>query len=903
MTGRNPRALAGAALALVAAALMAAALWARVSDDEALSLTVAGHAVVLARPRALVLFACAPLLLVPAVWSITDWSPRWRVFQSALRLAFLACVILALAAPAVRREHAAVSVVALVDVSASVSTAQLGAARSFLRDLARTAAATPEARLRVARFASEVSEITPTAVERFGGAAGDDTDLALGIGLGLGLVDRDRVPRLLLLSDGRATRGDALAQAARASETGVRVFVRPLPAEERRDVAVVAMTAPDEIRPHATFELELRIVATHGGTGHLRVTRDGKPAGSARAITFGAGVTVVRWETTVDRPGTVVYRAAISDATSNTQPENDALMLAIATRPRPRALLVEAGAAGGAALLRALSAEGIDGDARTPRALARSLDGYELIVLSDVPRANLTPAQIANLERFTRNGGGLIVAGGPASFGSRGYRGSRLSALLPVREDPTAEREEATLALGLVIDRSGSMSGPKMELTKEAARGTAQMLSPEDLIAVVAFDSQAQSVVRLQKAANRQRILSDIAQIRASGGTNILPGLREAFDQLLPARARKKHVIVLSDGQSPYEGIQELVDDAAAAQVTVSAVGVGEGADQTLLQMIANRGGGRFYHTRDPASIPQIFSSETAELSLPSVVETPTRMRAGKASELLSGISLDGAPPLRGYSRTVPKKEAEVLIVTSEGDPLLARWQVGLGSAVVWTSDLSARWSTGVARWGGFSKLWAQIARGTMRRGAPNHFPVRAQLVADRVMVRVDAFGANDQPLGGLAGQLDVTVLSPSGVVGARPAVRAPLAEVVPGRYEAELRAPTAAAALLLEARLTGATGELVADGAGRLALPPARELLPEEPFSSGKSPGAELLAAIADRTGGRLVTDAASLFDPASDRTATTRPLRSPLLLLAFMLFLGDVAARRVRFRPPRPL
>src|SRR4029078_3737175 len=112
--------------------------------------------------------------------------------------------------------------------------------------------------------------------------------------------------------------------------------------------------------------------------------------------------------------------------------------------------------------------------------------------------------------------------------------------------------------------------------------------------------------VRLQPASNRQRILNDIAQIRASGGTNILPGLREAVDELVPACARKKHVILLPDGQPPYEGIPELVDDAAAAHITVSAVGVGEGADQTLLQMIANRGGGRLYHTRASARIPAI---------------------------------------------------------------------------------------------------------------------------------------------------------------------------------------------------------------------------------------------------------------------------------------------------------
>ncbi len=280
---------------------------------------------------------------------------------------------------------------------------------------------------------------------------------------------------------------------------------------------------------------------------------------------------------------------------------------------------------------------------------------YDLVVLSDVARAELGDRRMQALDAFVRAGGGLLMAGGAQSFGAGGYGGSRLEAILPVRLDLPEKQDEATLALALVIDKSGSMGGPKMELTKEAARATAEMMPPSDLIAVVVFDSQATPVVRLQRAANRARILTDISRIQASGGTNILAGLREAVDELLSARARKKHVILLSDGQSGYDGISDLLETAAAAPITVSAVGVGEGADQTLLQMIATRGGGRFYHTRDPASIPRIFSKETSQIGRASLVEAPTMARARKHAELLSGVALETAPALRGYALTRPR--------------------------------------------------------------------------------------------------------------------------------------------------------------------------------------------------------------------------------------------------------
>src|SRR5690606_3976582 len=116
------------------------------------------------------------------------------------------------------------------------------------------------------------------------------------------------------------------------------------------------------------------------------------------------------------------------------------------------------------------------------------------------------------------------------------------------------KREQAQLAIALVIDRSGSMSGEKMELAKDAAKATAELLGAEDLLSVIAFDDQPTSVVHIQRASNRARIASDIARLRAGGGTKIYPALREAYEQLASAQAKVKHVILLTDGQASYDG-------------------------------------------------------------------------------------------------------------------------------------------------------------------------------------------------------------------------------------------------------------------------------------------------------------------------------------------------------------
>src|SRR4029077_10707231 len=133
------------------------------------------------------------------------------------------------------------------------------------------------------------------------------------------------------------------------------------------------------------------------------------------------------------------------------------------------------------------------------------------------------------------------------------------------------------------------------------------------------------------------------------------------------------------------------------------------------LKMIASRGGGRFYHTRDPASIPRIFSRETSELGDQAIVDRPTAVRVVKRVAALAGVPLEAAPALGGYVVTRPRPQAELVLATADGTPLLARWPLGLGQVLAWTSDLGARWSASWSRWPPGDKLWSQLARATMR--------------------------------------------------------------------------------------------------------------------------------------------------------------------------------------------
>ncbi len=871
-----------------------------------------GYAVDLGEPRALWLLATAPLLVMAVFRSGSGRRAAGLVTHTSLRLLVLVALAAAIARPTIVREADAVSLVGLFDVSESVPDRALEEARARWEEILRAAeAAAAPPTLRAARFAGRIEALPQAngppgrravqALPRFRGPVAQESDLPGAVAFALGLLDPDRIPRLVLFSDGGSTRGGAERVVAEAARRGARLFVVPLAGEAPApDVAVVNLEAPDTVRPNAPFELGVRLEANATSTARITLFKNGAPDGAdaARDVQLPPGETVVSWRTTVDGSAVTTFRAELAAGPSNARAENDRGSLAIRPASRPRVLVVEAVPGSGRALRNALVAAEMEVDVARSLPTREALEGAALVVLADVPSGRLSPAEAQTLDHFVREaGGGLVVAAGPQSAATKGYEGTKLGALLPLSHEETTEREEPTLALALVIDRSGSMSGPKMELTKEAARGAAETMAPEDLITVVVFDSQAHTVVRLQPASNRQRILSDIAQIRASGGTNVLPGLRDAIEQLLAVGAKKKHVIVLSDGQSPAEGVQELVDEAAAARITVSAVGVGDGADLSLLQAIASRGGGRFYQTRDPASIPRIFTRETAQFSRPAAEEAATRVRALKQAAALSGIPIDRAPPLRGHTRTRPKKGAELLLGTDLGDPLLARWQVGLGQVVMWTSDVAGGWAGDWARWKEFPKFWAQVARSALGSAGGWRVPVQAHTDGDHVVVQVDALGPDGQPRPGLVGTLELRAVE--GGPSREPVVvrRLPLAEPSPGRYEARLlvddRSP-----ILLTAALADSSGTGVAVvGEGRLPAIAGREF----EVTVGSRRATRDLEALAARTGGGRLRDPASLVAAGSDRAATRVSIAPELFLLAGMFFLVEVALRRATLRASR--
>jgi uncharacterized protein YegL len=452
---------------------------------------------------------------------------------------------------------------------------------------------------------------------------------------------------------------------------------------------------------------------------------------------------------------------------------------------------------------------------------------------------------------------------------------------MPVRFDSDKIKEQPDVALALVLDRSGSMQGPKLEAAKEAARVTTEVLSPNDYITVIAFDSEATLYVRPTRASNKMRISTDIARLQSGGGTNIYPGLKEAFEQLQGVNAKVKHVILMTDGEAPSDGIAELVGDMRNARITVSCVGV-QGADRTLLQQIAEQGEGRLYMVEDIGALPKIFMKETQEAQKSQLVEDLIHARIAKKVEAIEGTSVETAPPLHGYVTTKPKPTAETILISDLGEPLLARWRYGAGTSVAWTSDVKNRWSVDWIRWGGYPKFWAQVIRSSMRRKVYDSYDLYAKVADGRAQVMVDAIDSGDRFVNELDTELQVIDPATNKV-----SESVAMSQTAAGRYTADFKIQKYGSYLLKA--IHKRNGATVAESLGSVALPYPLEYL-------RSTPDLEPLRHAAQVSHGHDQAQPAQIWDPEKETVSYTQDLWPYVLLGVVVLFLLDLYAKRVR-------
>ena len=579
-----------------------------------------------------------------------------------------------------------------------------------------------------------------------------------------------------------------------------------------------------------------------------------------------AGVNPIRMHTSLETPGALDLSIAVRTKTGGELRVDQAVILR-----RPRVLYVSEDPAGiDSHLPGALAAAQFEVTRATDLGNLNFAD-YQLLVLNNWDLEKIPAPRKEDLEKYVKQGGGLLVIGGERNvYDEKKKKEDALDRALPAKLLPPQSAEGTVVVL--IIDKSSSMEGPKIELARAAATGLVANLRPIDQVGVLIFDNSFRWVIPIRKADDQRAINALIAGITPDGGTQIAPALTEAYQKILPVESTYRHILLLTDGISEEGNSYALAREAKDHQVTISTIGLGADVHREYLEMIANLAEGKFYFLKDPAGLEQIVLRDVMEHTGTTAVEKSLVPQVARQTEILEGIDIEAAPPLKGYVRFEAKPSAETILRFDKREPLLVRWQYGLGRSAVFTSDAKTRWASDWVNWKNFDKFWSNLSRDLLPHTQAGEASVEYDSASGDLVVNYRLGAGIDEP----ATLPAIYVIGSDGFK--KPIDVRKVAEgLYRGRLEIGAREGLFRVRPLVETR----------------AFPEVGLYRPEVELTEyGSNP--ELLKQVSEFTGGRFEPAAKNVFDPGARTLASTLQLWPGLLGLAIAANLAELILRK---------
>jgi uncharacterized membrane protein len=846
-----------------------------------------------------------------------------KTFSPSLlvRLAALCAVVAAPFVPPAHREGQSRAVMIVADRSASVGADGRAAADRFLREVwdhrgtAHVGLVTFDgaAEIRRAVDVERGLDVGDSPAPEVDPGQTRGTDLAAAVRLAAAALPDAGERRLVLVTDGRATRGDALAEVHRAREAGIEVDTVPIGGEPSRAPMIAGVNAREgRLADGEPAAVTAEVRGEPLSSVSLTWRRDGQKlkAGRVSLDASGAGTAVL------DDPhpaaGTHVYDARLDGDDAAPAPSASA---AIDVSGKPRALVVTTDGECPGVLCDALDKAEMTRTVVAPGDKIldpASLSAADLVILADVPLVTaggstdmgLGPQAQEDLIAFAQKGGGVLVTGGAFGFAPE-YADAPIARMLPVEVENQGQVEDPRVAMAIMLDRSGSMGArvgthTKLQLAIEASLAAAVTLRPDDIVALGSVDTKTLWNYPLGPATGLPAQREQIRSVElGGGGIYVYTALVDAYAVLRGAGTPLKHVIMFADtadaeqqtAECPYgscsndkgkdKTAEGLAETARRAGITTSVVGIGrEGdSDTAFLRRLAASGGGRFYITGNAVDLRRIFVSEAR-------VATRSNLRAGPVSvdvaadhPMLAGVDVGRFPPLGGFVDARRRATADTALITHDDQkPILASWRYGLGKVVALTTDLRADWKAGWSTFPEAGQVLRQAVRFALRRRSASASDVRIAVGDRTAEIAVELA---DDPEGTTAAPSSVEVYAFA--AGGEPRlVPATLDRVAPGRFVA--RVPTGGQPFVV-ARVRDAAGGYVGEAIGRVDA--ADEL-------AALGPDERALRALAGEGAGRFDPEPRDVLRAAARRGREPYPLWPFALLGAAFLVAVDVWLRR---------
>ncbi len=801
------------------------------------------------------------LAWIPAAWAIFEWRRTQRHLALVLKALSFIAVLVALAEPHLATTETKVALAVLVDTSASVSQGDLDRATKL-------AAAINDEKgrhwVRVIPFARSTQTLDGN-LRLTAGEAGRATDLEAAIREAVASLPAGMVPRVALISDGKENKGSIARAAWQAQQLGIAIDTFALKGRPKPALRLESISLPSLAFTGEQFPIDLMVSAPKAETAEVEMAAEGHALGKT-TVSLQAGENPVRLHAALNTPGALDLSIAIRSGGESEVRYDQAVMLR-----RPKILYVSQDAGTVDSHLSAtLAAAQFDVD-RVNDFASGDLTPYQLVIFNNWDLEAISTARKEELEKYVKGGGGLLVIGGERNVYAEGKKEEdALDRALPAKLAPPRSPEGT--AVILIIDKSSSMEGRKIELARLAAIGVVDNLRPIDLVGVLIFDNSFQWAVPLRRAEDRPLIKRLISGITPDGGTQISPALNEAFRRILPANATFKHIVLLTDGISEEGDSLDLSREAQLKKVTISTVGLGQDVNRAYLEKVAQYAGGKSYFLNEPAGLEQILLRDVMEHTGSTAVEKPLVPEVSKRTEILEGTGIETAPALKGYVKFIAKPSAETILSIDKKDPLLSRWQYGLGRSAVFASDAKARWAADWITWKGYDKFWTNLSRDLLPHAQAGEASIEFDSANGDLVVGYRLGRDVPEP----AAIPGIFVFGPDGFQ--QPiAIKKIASGVFEGRVQIGAKQGLFRVRPLVESR----------------AFPEAGLYRPEAELADyGSNEG--LLKQVAEFTGGRFEPSPKSMFDPGKKQIPSSVSLWPGLLGLAIALNLAELILRK---------
>lgn len=681
------------------------------------------------------------LLLLPAL-VMAGWFWRGLRLHEPLRALVLVLLVLVLSDPALRMQRDTLDLYVLLDRSDSTEDLvdrKLPEWRRLLESEKPSRGDT----LRFFNYGAEIAELGADGSSFTGSRKLTRTGLALSSLAAT--VDERRPSRVLLFTDGFST--EPLHEAAAQLQArGVPLDIRLIREDSANDYRLTRLSFPERAQVGEPFLISISVRGGADTNVPLVLLRNGRPVVETE-VKLENGLATVEFTDRIPRAGGYQYEALIRPE-NDAHPGNNKVSRWIEVSGGPRLILATRYQDDPLAKVMSALDFQVETVTETSGLHAGMLSGARAVVINNVPAHEIPGDFLKALDFFVRDqGGGLMMAGGEASFGSGGYFQSPIDALLPVSMELKSEHRKLAVALAIVMDRSGSMSvgvgggQTKMDLANSGAADAIHLLGPMDQVAVFAVDSKPVKVVPLTTIGDEKLELArKVRRVQsAGGGIYVYEGLKAAWRELRKSKAGTRHVILFSDAQDSEEpgNYKQLIKTMSDEGCTISVIGLGTDldVDAALLEDIADRGKGRIFFSDEPMDIPKIFAQETVTIARSAFIKDPVGTRATGRWAEVSPKPLDGLQRIDGYNLSYAREDATVSLVSTDEylAPLVAHARRGLGRSAAVSFPLGGGHSESVRSWDGYGDFIQTLGRFLMGDETPPGIALRHRLDGTRL--------------------------------------------------------------------------------------------------------------------------------------------------------------------------